>query len=43
MTFSDTACSVKPVGAMTLTLPAFTSAASITPRTPPKWSTCEWV
>ncbi|MNN86754.1 hypothetical protein D3C81_2042070 [compost metagenome] len=35
-TFSLTACSKKPCGAMTCTLPALTSASSITPRTPPK-------
>jgi hypothetical protein len=26
---------------MILTLPLATSASSTTPRTPPKWSTCE--
>ena len=38
-TFSATACSMKPSGAMMDTLPARTSASSTTPRTPPKWST----
>ncbi|MNN80285.1 hypothetical protein D3C81_1970020 [compost metagenome] len=42
-TFSPMACSKKPSGAMTWTLPAFTSASSITPRAPPKWSMCGWV
>ena len=34
-TFSPEIASMKPAGAMTATLPALTSASSITPRTPP--------
>jgi hypothetical protein len=40
-TFSATAACMNPEGAITLTLPLSTSASSTTPRTPPKWSTCE--
>jgi hypothetical protein len=42
-TFSATASSMKPSGAITAMRPASTSASSITPFTPPKWSMCEWV
>jgi hypothetical protein len=35
-TFSETISSMKPAGAMISTAPAFTSASSTTPRTPPK-------
>ena len=35
-TFSFVTSSMKPSGAMMATLPAFTSASSTTPRTPPK-------
>ena len=40
-TFSAIAAFMKPSGAITITLPLATSASSTTPRTPPKWSTCE--
>ena len=43
MTFSATACSMKPSGAITLTLPASTSPWLTMPRTPPKWSLWLWV
>jgi len=40
-TFSAIASWRKRSGAITITLPLATSASSTTPRTPPKWSTCE--
>ena len=43
ITFSLTASSMKPAGAMICTRPALTSASSTTPLTPPKWSTWLWV
>ena len=43
MTFSPTVSCKKPTGAMTRHFPASTSACVVTPRTPPKWSACEWV
>ena len=42
-TFSLTACSMKPLGAMILTRPALTSSSEATPLTPPKWSVWLWV
>ena len=42
-TFSFVTSSMKRSGAMTATLPALTSASSTTPRTPPKWSTWQWL
>jgi hypothetical protein len=42
-TFSDTACSMNPSGAMIATFPASTSGWLTTPFTPPKWSMCECV
>ena len=42
-TFSLVTSSRNLSGAMTATLPAFTSASSMTPRTPPKWSTWLWL
>ncbi|MNE51742.1 hypothetical protein D3C80_1463830 [compost metagenome] len=41
--FSLTACSMKPDGAKTFTLPALTSASSMMPRAPPKWSIWLWL
>ena len=38
-TFSLTACSRKPSGAMTGMRPDATSSSATTPRAPPKWST----
>ena len=41
--FSATACSMKPSGAMTCTLPDATSSAVTTPLTPPQWSAWVWL
>ena len=43
ITFSFVTSSMKRSGARIATLPAFTSASSTTPRTPPKWSTWLWL
>jgi hypothetical protein len=42
-TFSATACSVNPTGAITWIRPESTSLCDATPKTPPKWSTWLWV
>ncbi len=43
MMFSETACSMKRLGAMIGTLPLASIASSITPRAPPQWSVWVWV
>ena len=42
-TFSAIAASRKPTGAMISTSPRRRHRRSVTPRTPPKWSTWLWV
>ncbi len=43
MTFSETAYSMKPSGAMIRTFPVAASSAVTTPLTPPKWSAWLWL